>query len=349
MQLASSTWGEEERSAVLRVLNSGYVTMGREVSRFEKAYADYVGSKYCVMVNSGSSANLLMVAAYTLRHGPGTVVVPALGWSTSYFPFQQYGWKLHFVDVDRETFNYDLVGLWQAVERYEDPLILSINILGNPNEYLGFPRKCHILEDNCEAMGAQYEGRMTGTFGLMASHSTYFAHHICTGEGGMVTTDDEYFYHMLLSLRSHGWTRHLPEGNALREPVESWRFILPGYNVRPTEFMGAVGLEQLKKLPEFVKARRENAERFPWPKQREIGESSWYGFGMITDDPEALRAHLEERKIEHRPVICGNFLRHPAARWLDYVSDDLPNADFIHTNGVMIGNHAQRIDWNVLT
>lgn len=321
--------------------------MGAKVSEFERAYADYCGSKYCVAVNSGSSANLLMVAAYTLRYGADTVIVPALAWSTSYSPFQQYGWKLHFVDIDRQTLNYDTTNLWRAVEKYDDPLILAVNILGNPNDFNAFPRKCHVLEDNCESMGATYNGRMTGTFGRMASHSTFFAHHICTMEGGMVTTDDEYFYHMLLSLRSHGWTRHLPKDNALRAKVQSWNFILPGYNVRPIEMMGAIGVEQVKKLPKIIKQRRENAETFPLAKQKEIGESSWYGFALMAEFPQALRGVLDSKGVEHRPVVSGNFLRHPAIKYYNYVADPLPNADYVHDHGVMIGNHAQPIRWKL--
>lgn len=336
-------------------MDSGIYTMGRKVSEFEKAYAEFCGSKYCVMVNSGSSANLLMVAAYTLRHGPGTVICPALGWSTSYSPFQQFGWKLHFVDIDRQTLNYDLSALWRAVERFDDPLILAINILGNPNEYMGFPRKCHVIEDNCESMGATYEGRTTGTFGVMASHSAYFSHHICTMEGGMVTTDDEYFYHLLLALRSHGWTRHLPQQNALRETVEAWRFVVPGFNVRPIEMQGTIGLEQLKKLPGIVRQRRKNAENFPLPTQKEIGESSWYGFALLPDEPERMKAEMDKRGVEYRPVISGNFLRHPAiskpiSKWAayDYTADPLPNADYVHEHGLMIGNHPEPIDWRIL-
>lgn len=343
MRLSSSSWGEEERRAILKVMESGIYTMGSKVSEFERAYADYCGSKYCVMVNSGSSANLLMVAAYTLRYGPGTVVVPALGWSTSYTPFQQYGWKLRFVDIDRETLNYDIGKLWQ---RKSPSLVLAINVLGNPNEFSAFPA-VPILEDNCESMGAEYAGRRTGTFGMMSSHSTFFSHHICTMEGGMVTTDDEYFYHMLLSLRSHGWTRHLPEENKLGEKVEQWRFILPGYNVRPIEMMGAIGLEQLKKLPEIVRQRRRNAETFPLPTQREIGKSSWYGFALLSDDIEALKASLDEKKIEHRPIISGNFTRHPVIKYFDYEVPELPNADYVHDYGVMIGNHPTPIRWDL--
>lgn len=345
LNLSASTWDGKEENAILEVIDSGMYTMGQKVLDAEKAYADFCGSKYCVMVNSGSSANLLMVAAYTLRYGPGTVVVPALGWSTSYSPFQQYGWKLRFVDIDRETLNYDLEGLKQASVGAD--LILAINILGNPNEFAEFPN-LPVLEDNCESMGAEYQGKVTGSIGVMGSHSTFFAHHICTMEGGFVTTDDEYFYHMLLSLRSHGWTRHLPKINKLNETVESWRFILPGYNVRPIEMMGAIGVEQIKKLPQIIRQRRENAARFPLKKQKEIGASSWYGFALLSDDPESLKANLQTKGIEYRPVISGNFLRHPVIRYYDFESDPLPNADYVHDHGVMIGNHAQPIDWSIL-
>ena len=338
--LAVETWGAEERAAVLAVMDSGRMTMGKRTEEFERAYAEYCGVKYCVACNSGSSANLLMVAAYTLRYGKGTVIVPAVGWSTSYSPFQQYGWKLVFVDIDRNTLNYDVAKLWFATEQYEADAILSINLLGNPNDYNAFPRKTHILEDNCEAMGATYGGKRAGSFGIMSSHSTYFSHHISTVEGGMVTTNDEYFYHMLLSLRSHGWTRHLPEQNRLGAKVESFHFVLPGYNVRPTDIQSAIGLEQLKKLPQIVAARRENAQRFPCRTQKEIGESSWFGFAVFGDD----RRHF--RDFESRPIVTGNFLRQPVLKYYDYaVYDKTPNADYIDAEGMMIGNSHERIEW----
>lgn len=312
--------------------------MGSRTKAFEEAYARYVGTKYCVAVNSGSSANLLMVAAYTLKHGPGTVIVPAVGWATSYSPFQQYGWKMVFVDVDRETLNYDLSALWGAADKVfkeedQDPLILAINLLGNPNEFRGFPRRCTVLEDNCEAMGAEYAGRKTGSFGVMSSHSTYFSHHICTMEGGMVTTNSEEFYHMLLSLRSHGWTRHLPAENTLKAKPEQFSFILPGYNVRPTEIQCAIGLEQLKKLDGFIQARRENAEHFPCKAQREIGKSSWFGFAIRREDWPLFAQY------ESRPVVTGNFLRQPVIKYFRHeVFGEMRNADYVHDHMRMIGN-----------
>lgn len=338
LPLSSDTWGAEERAAVLRVLDSGRYTMGQETRAFEQAYADYTGTKYAVACNSGSSAVLLMVAAWTLRHGPGTVVVPAVGWSTSYSPFQQYGWTLRFVDIDPHTLNYDLDALHAASKGAD--LILAINLLGNPNSFDEFPA-LPVLEDNCEAMGAKYRGKRTGSFGAMAAHSTYFSHHICTMEGGLVTTDDEFFYHMLLSIRSHGWTRHLPEQNVFGVKPAMFEFIYPGYNLRPTEMQCAIGQEQLKKLPAFVEQRRENASRFPFKTQKEIGESSWFGFVVYGDDREKVVG-----KYEHRPVVTGNFLRQPAIKFYRHeVFGKMRGADHIHDNAVMIGNSHLRIDW----
>ena len=324
----------------MAVMASGQYTMGPRVAEFEQAYAEYCGTKYCVAVNSGSSANLLMVAAYTLRYRPGVVVVPAVGWATSYSPFQQYGWELIFVDIDRDTLNYDLKQLRAACERHRPDIILAINLLGNPNEFNEFP-DVPIIEDNCEAMGAEYDQKKTGSFGIMASHSTFFSHHICTMEGGLITTDDPFYRDMLLSLRSHGWTRHLGESNRLNAKVDKFNFILPGYNVRPTEMQAAIGLEQLRKLDGFVAQRRENAKRLPWRTQREIGRSSWFGFVIFDDDRKKV-----EGKYETRPVVTGNFLRQEVIRHYRYARfGDMSDADYIHDNALMIGNSHQRIEW----
>jgi len=338
LPLSADTWGPEERAAIQRVVDSGRVTMGQEVEAFEAEYATYCGTKYCVAVNSGSSAVLLMVAAWTLRNGPGTVIVPAVGWSTSYSPFQQYGWTLRFVDIDRNTLGYDRDGVWEAATGAD--LILAINLLGNPCDVDALP-PLPVLEDNCESMGASLRGRITGSLGKMAAHSTYFSHHICTMEGGMVTTDDKYFHQMLLSLRSHGWTRHLPENNVFDVKPEKFSFILPGYNVRPTEMQAAIGREQLKKLPEFVVQRRENASRFPYKTQTEVGKSSWFGFVVYDEDREKVIG-----KYEHRPVVSGNFTRQSVINYYKHeMVGDMKNADYLTDNALMIGNSHQRIEW----
>jgi CDP-4-dehydro-6-deoxyglucose reductase, E1 len=341
--MAVDTWGVEERNAIRECMRLGQYTMGERVKVFEEAYAKYCGTKYCVAVNSGSSANLLMVAAHTLRHGKGTVIVPAVGWATSYAPYQQYGWRMVFVDIDRYTLNYDIEQLRDAVREYRPDAILAINLLGNPNEFDEFPNGIPIHEDNCESMGAKYMGRVCGSFGTMGTHSTFYSHHICTMEGGLITTDDVVYRDMLLALRSHGWTRHLDKDNSLGAKVDKFHFILPGYNVRPIEMQGAIGLEQLDKLDTFVAQRRENAERFPYRTQKETtgGESSWFGFAVFGDD----RAKVTD-KFDSRPVVTGNFLRQPVIKHFNYeVFGTMRNADYIHDNAIMIGNSHEKIDW----
>ena len=343
-QLASSTWGPEEIKAVNEVVQSGRFTMGEKTSEYEKSFARYIGTRFAVACNSGSSANLLMVAAYTLRYGPGIALVPAVAWSTSYSPFQQYGWRLVFLDIDRETLNYRPADLWWAAEKYEDPVILAVNLLGNPNDFHAFPRKCGILEDNCESLGAEYNGRKTGSFGVMASHSTFFSHHICTMEGGVVTTNDEWLYQAMLCLRSHGWTRHLPEKNVFGVKPGKFDFLFPGYNLRPTEMQSAIGLCQLEKLDAIIKVRRENAYNFPLKTQKEIGQSSWFGFTVFDEDMERV-----SKVCETRPVVTGNFLRSPSIKHYKYeVFGKTPNADYIHDKACFIGNSHEKIDWTVL-
>ena len=169
------------------------------------------------------------------------VIVPAVSWATTYAPLQQYGLKVKFVDVDVETLNFDMEQLSDAITD-NTRLIFAVNLLGNPNDFtpllqLTAGKSIVLLEDNCEALGASYGSAFTGTFGVMGSFSTFFSHHISTMEGGVITTNNEELYHILLSLRAHGWTRNLPEKNQVRGirrihfPV--FKFALPGYNLRP--------------------------------------------------------------------------------------------------------------------
>ncbi len=371
--LANSAWDHEEYEAIQSVIQSGMFTMGQKVAEFEKAFADYVGSRYCVMVNSGSSANLVMIGALRYKSEspllPGAeVIVPAVSWSTTYYPLYQYGLKLRFVDIDKDTLNFDLEKLEQAITP-NTRAILAVNLLGNPNDFNKIKtiigdRDIVLLEDNCESMGATFEGKQTGTFGLMGTYSSFFSHHISTMEGGMVVTDDEEIYHILLALRAHGWTRNLPKQNRITtdksdDPfTEAFRFVLPGYNLRPLEMSGALGLAQLRKLPMIVRERRNNAERFlqimkqfPYLRtQKEIGESSWFGFSMIVEpDANVSREHLisalTAAKVDTRPIVAGNFAKNEVLKWFDYtIAGDLTNAERIDDAGFFIGNHHYPLD-----
>lgn len=366
--LAASTWGHEELEAMKRVIDTGMYTMGQNVAKYEQSFANYTDSKYCVMVNSGSSANLLMVAAlfYTkdspLKKGD-EVIVPAVSWSTTYFPLHQYGLKLKFVDVDIETLNYDLDTLEEVISS-KTRLIMAVNLLGNPNDFSKIKqmidgKDIRLIEDNCESMGATINDKHAGTFGIMGSFSTFFSHHMSTMEGGHIVTDDEELFHILLSLRAHGWTRNLPEDNHIcvkeeSDPfMETFRFVLPGYNVRPLELEGAIGIEQLKKLPQFIIQRQKNGQLFCQAMhdhpdlliQKEIGKSSWFGFSLIIrPESKMLRQNLvnnlKELGFEARPIVAGNFAENEVMKYLDYeIPYPLKNATHIHSNGLFIGNH----------
>jgi len=371
--LATSSWDDREYQAIQRVIQTGMFTMGAHVKEFEEQFAAYVGSRYCVMVNSGSSANLLMIAALRFRKKtplrPGDeIIVPAVSWSTTYSPLLQYGLRLKFVDIDRDTLNYDLSALADAVTD-KTRAIMVVNLLGNPNDFSMIAQIIHgreivMIEDNCESMGARFNGRYAGTFGIMGSFSTFFSHHISTMEGGMVVTDDEELYHIMLSLRAHGWTRNLPKHNTLTgcksdDPfVESFKFVLPGYNLRPLEMSGAIGIEQVRKLPSLILERRRNAEKFLrlmkrysyLRVQKEVGESSWFGFSIIVESGAPFtRADLlrifSRHNIEVRPIVAGNFVRNEVIRWFDYeIHRSLKNAEDVDKNGLFIGNHHYPLD-----
>jgi len=373
-QLASSTWDSKEIDAIKKVIDSNMFTMGKYVAEYEKQFAEYFGSKYAVMVSSGSTANLLMIAAlfYTKNEKhqlkPGDeVIVPAVSWSTTYFPLQQYGLKVKFVDIDRETLNIDLNKLEEAVTE-NTRVILAVNLLGNPNDFRAInkivgKKNIFLLEDNCESMGALFEGKQAGTFGLMGTYSSFFSHHMATMEGGCVVTDDEELYHILLCIRAHGWTRNLPKDNLVTgtksdDPFEeSFKFVLPGYNARPLEMSGAIGIEQLKKLPGFLMKRRENGKYFsdlfvdhPYLRiQKETGSSSWFGFSLVIKeeieiDRKSIVSKLMKGGVECRPIVTGNFTKNEVVQYFNYeIHGDLDNADYIDKNGFFVGNHQVNI------
>ena len=368
--LASSSWNEEEYQAIMKIAASGKFTMGPYVENFEEKFAEKFNNRYAIMVNSGSSANLLMIAAlfYTsdeklLLQKGDEVIVPAVSWSTTYYPLQQYGLKVKFVDIDHETLNFDLSALEKAISE-KTRAILSVNLLGNSNDFSSIQELIqgkeilHLL-DNCESMGSRFEGRYAGEYVLMSTYSTFFSHHISTMEGGVILTDSEELYHILLSLRAHGWTRNLPKSNLVTGEKsdnsfnESFKFVLPGFNVRPLEMSGAIGLCQLNKLEDIIAERRKNAkyfiERFSVLErvlvQREIGESSWFGFSLVldhnycSDDRDRLVKLLEENNIECRPIVAGNFVKNAVIKYFDYeVHGDLSNANLVDQNGLFVGN-----------
>lgn len=365
--LAASTWGPEELAAIERVVAEGRFTMGPQVAAFEEAFARYHNSRHAVMVNSGSSANLIAVAALfykkdrPLERGD-EVIVPAVSWATTYHPLQQYGLKLKILDVELDTLNMDVSRLAEAVGP-RTRAIMGVSILGNPAaldviRHFAGERGLYFIEDNCESMDAEVAGRKAGTYGHISTFSSFFSHHISTMEGGMIVTEDRELYELAKSLRAHGWVRDLPEDSVIYEKrtddfFEAYRFILPGYNVRPIELSGAIGIEQLKKLPDMTAARRKNWALFQrlfagdnrFIIQRENGKSSAFSFTMIPNPSlgiprDRILEALKSADIGYRIITGGCITRHDVIKYYDYETlDDLPNATYAHDQGFFVGNH----------
>ena len=367
-ELAASNWDQEELDAIARVIKSGQFTQADEVRKFEEQFAAWHGSRYAIMVNSGSSANLVAVAALfyvskrPLQRGD-EVIVPAISWATTYHPLQQYGLKLRFVDVEIDSVNMDVSQL-EAALTPQTRAIVAVSILGNPAKLdviraFADRHGLHLIEDNCESLGARLpDGKLAGTFGHLNTFSFFFSHHISTMEGGMVLTDNEELSHLVRSMRAHGWTRDLGGNSPIYEPrpdgfFEAYRFILPGYNVRSTEMSGAIGQVQLRKLPAMIEQRRKNLALFEkffgadsrFIIQKQYGQSSSFCFPIVltSTDPdlrgrvfEALKMH----DIGYRIVTGGCFTRHDVIHHYKYDTvGKLPNANRIHDFGFFIGNH----------
>jgi CDP-6-deoxy-D-xylo-4-hexulose-3-dehydrase len=374
--LASTSWDSEEYSAMQDVIDSGFFSMGSKTSEFEEIFAKWAGRKFAVMVNSGSSANL--VAASALRYVRdfdalpdkkgllGEVIVPAVSWSTTFFPFFQNRYKLVFVDVDRETFNIDSKSIEAAITP-QTVGICGVNLLGlsaNWSEInkIADDHGLWTLEDNCESMGSFSSDGNSGTFGDVSTFSFFYSHHICTMEGGMIVCDDEDLYTAMRSLRAHGWAREVPVENKFlgvdraSKWNENFRFYLPGYNVRPLELSAAIGIKQLEKFDKILDIRRNNAKKLSesldklethWKLQSSNEGSSWFTFGLVNTHPEfgpIFRDNLvkifNESGVQSRPIVAGDFTKNPVVKWLDVeIPTNLPGAQLINDCGLMIGNH----------
>ena len=380
--LAESSWGEEEINAMRRVIEADRFTMGEKVKQFETAYAKKFGVKYAVMTNSGSSANLVGLASFFFKQEnplkPGDeVIVPSISWATTYYPLQQYGLKLKFLDVELDTLNIDISKLEEALTP-KTKMIIAVSILGNPCSLDVIRKFCddnglYLFEDNCESMGAELNGKLCGTFGDIGTFSTFFSHHISTMEGGIILTENEETFHLMKSLRAHGWTRDLPYDSSIYDRgeddfYEAYRFILPGYNARPLDLSGAIGIEQLKKLDSMIAIRRKNAEVFVslfskddrFIIQKENGKSSWFSFTIVLNpkyaiDRSSVMEAMRTAEIEFRIITGGCFLRHDVIKYFDYETvGEIVNANIAHDRGFFVGNYPRDIKpqieslWKVL-
>ena len=363
LELSSQTFGQEEIAAINGVLASGRVTMGRETEAFEKEFAEYIGVRYAVMVNSGSSANLLVIAALvaTGALAPGDrVFAPALSWSTTVWPLIQYGMDVTLIDCDL-TLQIKRASLVSALGFYpEARAIVAAHIMGNPCDVNLLRTLCKkhnllLVEDSCETLGADYLGIKTGRFGIAAAFSFYFSHPMTTIEGGMLVTEDEEVAEYARSIRSHGWARAF--GNERRQEFEAaspdidprFLFVTEGYNLRPTELQAAMGRVQLRKLPAMNARRAEIHARMceivaPYkdlqlPLPTPFATPAWFAFPVICQsEKKPLIEHLEAAGVQTRPVIAGNLAKHPAfTPFID--PSDTPFANVVAKFGFYWGLH----------
>lgn len=375
IRLHEPTFGAEEINAFIDPMLSTYVTMGKEVRKFEEQYAAEFKHKYGVMNNSGSSANLLAVSALcspttrdNLKAGD-EVIVPSLSWSTTVWPLIQNNLTPVFVDCDPQTFNFDLNKLEEAITP-KTRAIKLVHVYGNPcdmDALMAIAKKhnLQVIEDSCESMGAFYKDQAVGTFGRVGTFSFYFSHHITTLEGGITVTDDFELTEKMRIMRAHGWTREADEHQKYVEkhPEIDPRFIFVdlGYNLRPTECQARMGQIQLPKLAAFVDARRKNvslyqknlekySDLFDFQKETENARSSWFGFSLILKDncpftAQEMASFMKSQKIETRPIIAGNIGNHPVMKMYEHrMSGDQSASNHIMKNGIAFGCHQTMCD-----
>ena len=363
--LSMATFGSEEILEALDSMCSFRTTMWEKTAKFEEQFAAWTGSNGAVMVNSGSSADLLLSFLLADPHHPfvkrgSTVLVPAVTWPTQIWSLMMAGFNVELVDVDPGTLNIDIADLTRKLTP-EVSAVSLVHLMGNPcrmGEILPLC-KSHgvaIVEDCCEALGARWRGHHVGNFGIGGTYSFFFAHHMTTMEGGMVTVNDPALIDRLRVLRAHGWVRNL---SAPPKEIESldvdprYAFVNWGFNLRPTELQAGFGLRQLEKLPAFNARRAELSKRFyAWvdtsrwltrPRVEPDATASWMAMPLMVDAAapftrKDLVDHLEREGVETRPVVTGNVARQPVAKaFASLTKHPLPGADAVHERGFYVG------------
>ncbi len=328
----------DDLMAGINILLKGKITMSEITLKFEKKFAKLVGSKYALMVNSGSSANLLSFFSlinpknHTRLKKNDECLIPALCWSTSLWPIIQSGLKPKFVDVNVETLNVDLEDLKRKISK-KTKAVLAVHILGNSTNmrelmHIVKKNKLTLIEDTCESLGSKFKNKSLGTFGRFGTYSFYPSHQITSGEGGMIVCNDKKDYEIIHSLRAHGWDRGLNKKNN-----KSFNFINSGFNLRPLDLTASIGLSQLKKLNKFKSQRSQNRKsiinglrlskkwqnQFTFIKPINSLTPSWFGLPILLDKKyikikNKFLRKLNKNKIETRPIISGNFLNQPCIK-----------------------------------
>ena len=374
--LASSGLEPEDIQAVIQTLNSNSLTMGERVREFESEMSSYLGAKYFVMMNSGSSANLAIIEALLrptndspkLLVGDG-VLVPAIAWPTTVWPLIQLGLRPIFVDIDPETVAIDLTAAAEVIKASKFPVrgLLPIHPLGrslDPEALLQFCQKHSLvlISDVCEALGSWNKGIHAGMSSTASSFSFYFSHHITTMEGGGVATNEISIADDLRSIRSHGWSRDRSDAkkwaSTSNDVNARFLFVSAGYNIRPMEIQAALGIGQIKRIDSYISRRREIAEAIN--SSLNSTELRLMGAETLRNDPRShswmllpIRAKtpsvaskalefLENQGIETRPILTGNFTSQPSLKRILGTSinpDDFGQANFVAESSFMVGCH----------
>lgn len=371
IKLMEDSIDKEEISAISDCLKSGEYTQGSIVKEFERKFAEWNGSKYAVMVNSGSSANLLIISAikekFKLRGGD-EILIPNVTWPTTVYPIIQNNLSPVFCDVD-DSFNISLESIKKMISE-KTKAIFVVHLLGQPAKIDKIKEFCKeknllLIEDCCESLGAKLKGIKVGNFGLAGSFSFYFGHHMTTIEGGMITTDDFELYDLLKSLRSHGWVKGTEREHKYNYfKNENFIFDVLGYNLRSTNINASIGMSQLKKLDSFIEQRKKNHEYFLnkikelpiTPQKVELSETSSFSLGILLPKKEPRDYLLEElpkKGIECRPIVAGNLLKQPVFLELESRRDSQIMADMIHDRGLYLPNNQfinnKKIDYIIET
>lgn len=361
VKLAHDTIDKDELSRLCDwIMTGAKLTKGEQTLKLEADFAAYQGSKHCLYVNSGSSANLVM--AYGLlrlgRLRNKKVIVPAVSWVTTVSPFMQLGFEVHMCDCNLDNLGVDLKQFEELCERERPAVAILVHVLGHANDLTEIKRICEkydvtLLEDACEALGSELSGKKLGSHGLAGSFSLYYGHHISTIEGGFVVTDDDDLYETMMSIRSHGWSRDLKknvqEALQLEHEVDDFRnlytFYHPGFNLRATDLQAFIGQSQVKKLPGIVSIRQQNFELYAglldgyFQQTSDANVLSAFAYGTLVENPLEVSKFLAKHGVECRPLICGNIARHPF--WEKTPNDiNLVNANIVHDFGMYLPIHA---------
>lgn len=363
--LAEDTINQNDLQELIAWLQTNpWLTQGKLVKQFEETWSNWLGCKYSVFVNSGSSANMLMVYAHLMTEPKNKkIILPAVSWATTVAPALQFGMEPVLCEADTETFGLDLNHLEDLLKKNSPAAVMPVHVLGVPNrmapllklrEKYGFS----LFEDSCAATGSKYQGKHTGTFGDMSSFSFFFGHHISTIEGGMISTNNPALYEILLQLRSHGWAKDLApqtqnekarEAGAL-EFNKPFTFYYPGFNVRSTDLNAKIGLSQMNKIDAAIQRRAENhaayqtafenLEQFKFQKNPDAWISSIAFCALAPSEKSRgqIALKLKEAGIETRPLGGGNMSRQPF--WKKFFSEtDFPMADRIMETCFQLPNH----------